>query len=182
MGVSGGHDIGTGGVDLRVNREGGAVDRILAFHHLAAVVYENKVGGANLPEVHAKGVDPEMVEAFGIAGGDVSGHAFIESEAREQAEGPGQALLAVPAFLIQRGKAGDFGQAEGVLSGNGHGRLREIRDNYNAAAGHPATHWLRVVADYPFRHATWLFLGLTILALTFHDDGKDRFTRVADIR
>ncbi len=106
MGVSGGHDVGTSGVDLRVNREGGAVDRILPFHHLSVVVYQNQIGGANLAEVHAEGIDPEMIEVFGIAGGDVSGDAFVESEAREQAEGAGQTLLAMPAFLVQRGKVG----------------------------------------------------------------------------
>src|SRR6185369_14613527 len=97
------------------------------------------------------GVDPEMIEALGIAGGDVSGYPFIESKEREQAEGPGQALLAVPAFLIQ--------------SGNGHGRLLQYGDNYNAAARTPATRCLTIVADYPFCHANWLFPGLAILAL-----------------
>jgi hypothetical protein len=122
-----------------------------------------------------------MIEALGIAGGDVSGYPFIESKEREQAEGPGQALLAVPAFLIQRGKAGNSGKVERVLSGNGHGRLLQYGDNYNAAARTPATRCLTIVADYPFCHANWLFPGLAILALTLHDDGKDGFTGVADI-
>ena len=104
--MSGGHDIGTGGVDLRVNGEGGAVDRVVPFHDFAPVIHQNKVGGADLAEVHAEGVDPEMVGTFGIAGGDVAGDAFIESKTREQAEGSGQALLAMPALLLQRGKAG----------------------------------------------------------------------------
>jgi len=45
--------------------------------------------------VHAERIDPEMIEVLGVTGGDVPRDAFIESEAREQAEGGGEALLAV---------------------------------------------------------------------------------------
>ena len=89
--------------------KGRAVDRILPFHDLAVVIHQNEVGDANLAEVHAEGIDPEMIEVFGVAGGDVSGDAFVESEAREQAEGAGQALLAMLALLFQCGKAGGSG-------------------------------------------------------------------------
>jgi hypothetical protein len=126
MSVSGGHDIGARGVDLRVNREGCPVDRVLPFHDLALVIHQNEVGDANLTEVHAEGIDPEMIEAFGVASGDVASDAFIESESREQAEGTGQALLAMPAFLFQRGEPGGSGKVERVLGGNSHGRLHAI--------------------------------------------------------
>ncbi len=135
--MSGGYDIRTGGVDLRVNGEGCAVDRILPFHHLAVVVYQNQIGDANLAEVHAERIDPEMIEVFGVAGGDVSGDAFIESEAREQAEGSGQALLAVLALLGDGGKGRRSGNVERILRGNGHGRLQRFRDNYSAGDRRP---------------------------------------------
>src|SRR5882724_6794426 len=126
MSVSGGHDIGARGVDLRVNREGCTVEGVLPFHDLALVIHQNEVGDANLAEVHAEGIDPEMIEAFGVASGDVSGNAFIESKSREQSEGARQALLAMPAFLFQRGEAGGSRQVERVLGGYGHGRLHAI--------------------------------------------------------
>ena len=71
-------------------------------------------------------IDPEMVETFRIAGSDMTGDAFIESEAREQTEGAGQALFAMPAFFFQCGKPGSSGDVERILGSYGHGRLRAI--------------------------------------------------------
>ena len=62
MGVRGGYDVGTRGMDPGMNRERRAVDRILPFHHLAMVIYQNEIGGTDLTEVHAERVDPEMIE------------------------------------------------------------------------------------------------------------------------
>ncbi len=67
-----------------------------------------------------------MIEVFRVASGDVSGHAFVESEAREQAERAGQALLAMLALLCQAGKRGRCGNVERVLRGYSHGRLHAI--------------------------------------------------------
>ena len=39
MGVGGSDHVGTGRMDLRVDGEGGAVDRPVSVHHLAAVSY-----------------------------------------------------------------------------------------------------------------------------------------------
>ena len=71
----------------------------VALDDLAVVVHEDEVGHADLPEVHAERVHPEVIGALGIAGGDVAGHAFVEAEAREQPEGAGEALLAMQAFF-----------------------------------------------------------------------------------
>ena len=64
MRVSRSHNIGACGMDLGVNREGGSVDWILPFRHLAAVVYQNQIGGANLTEVNTERIDPEVIEAL----------------------------------------------------------------------------------------------------------------------
>ena len=68
-----------------------------------------------------------MIEVFGIAGGDVSGDAFIESEAREQAEGSGQALFAVLTLLGDGGKGRRSRNVQRILCGNGHRRLPRLR-------------------------------------------------------
>ena len=57
-----------------------------------------------MAEAHAERVDPEVVGQLGVTGGDVPGHALAEAEAAEQAQGAGQALLAVQAFLLHGGK------------------------------------------------------------------------------
>ena len=137
MGVSGRHDIRAGSVDLGVNGESCAVDRVLPFHDLAVVVYQNQIGDANLAKVHAERIDPEMIEAFRVTGGDVPSDAFVESEAREQTEGAGQALLAVLALLGDRGKCWRSGDVERVLPGNSHGRLLRFPHKYSAGAGCP---------------------------------------------
>src|ERR1700730_11029649 len=132
MGVSGGYDVRTGGRDLGGDRGGWAVDWILPFHYLAAVVHQNQIRRPNLAKRHAEGIDPEMIEVFGVAGGDMSGDAFIESEARKEAEGAREALLAVLAFLRDGRKCRRSGNVERVLRGYGHGFLQRLPDNYSA--------------------------------------------------
>src|SRR5262245_1013139 len=74
---------------------------------------------ADRREVDAEGVDPEGVRVLGIAAGDVAGDAFIEAEAREQAEGGGDALLAMQAlFGGRRELRGGEGELE--RAGVGH--------------------------------------------------------------
>jgi hypothetical protein len=85
--VGGSHYVGPRGVDLGVNREGSSIDGSLPFHYLAVVVYENQVGGANLTEVHAEGVDPEVIKVFRITSRDVTAP-LVESESRTTGRQP----------------------------------------------------------------------------------------------
>src|SRR6185369_12518274 len=78
-----------------MNRKGGGVDRIVALHYFAFVVYQHEVGHADLSEVNAERVDPEPLRIPRVAGRDVSGHSLVVSEARKQAKCGGQAFLAV---------------------------------------------------------------------------------------
>ena len=71
-----------------------------AVDHLALVVHQDEVLDADHLEVHAERVDPEVVEELGIPGGDVAGDALVEPEVPEEPEGGGQALLAVPALVL----------------------------------------------------------------------------------
>ena len=98
--VRGRHDVGSGGVDLRVDDEGGQVERPRTFHDIAAVVDQQQVLDADLPEAHAERIDPEVIGALGVACGDVAGGAFGEAETPEDAEGGGQSLLSMPALLL----------------------------------------------------------------------------------
>ena len=70
----------------------------------AVVVDEEEVGDPDVAEVHAEGVDPEVVGELGVAGGDVAGHTFVEAALGEHAEGGGQALLAVETLLLHGGE------------------------------------------------------------------------------
>ena len=51
-----------------------------------------------MTEVDPEGVDPEVVESFGIPRGDVPRYAFVEAVEREEPEGRGKALLAMEAL------------------------------------------------------------------------------------
>ena len=84
--VGGRDHVGPGGVDLRVDRERGAVDRRVALDDLALVVDQDQVGDPDVAEVHAERVDPEVVEVLGVAGRDVAGDALVEAEPAEQPE------------------------------------------------------------------------------------------------
>ena len=95
-----GHDIGTGRVHLRVNDEGRRVHRPVALDDLTVIVHQDEVFDPNLLEVHAERIHPEVVEQFRIAGGDVTGHALVEPEMTEETEGGREALLAVPALVL----------------------------------------------------------------------------------
>ena len=65
----------------------------------------------------AERVDPEVVEPLGVARGDVAGDALVEAELAEQAEGGGEALLAVPPLLVD---GRERGQRVGLAIGR-HG-------------------------------------------------------------
>jgi hypothetical protein len=109
VGVGGRHHVGAGGVDLRVDGEGGGVDRPVAHDDLAAVVDQNEVLDADELEAHPEWVDPEVVGALGVSYGDVTGEPLVEPEVSEQSERGGEALLAVPALVlhvVERGEAG----------------------------------------------------------------------------
>ena len=98
--VGGRDDVGPGGVHGGVDGEGRRVHRAVALDHLARVAHEDQIRDAHVAEAHAEGVDPEVVGQLGIARRDVAGHALGESEAPEQAQRPGQPLLAVQALLL----------------------------------------------------------------------------------
>src|SRR5665213_989154 len=98
VGVGRGNDVGAGGVDLGVDGECRDVDRLVPVHDLALVVDQDQVRGPDMAEVHTERIDPEMVGSFGVACRDVAGHPLVEAELREEAEGGGQALLAVDAL------------------------------------------------------------------------------------
>src|SRR5262245_59501171 len=93
MRVGGGHRIGARRVNRRVDGEGGDVDRVFALDDLAIMVDQDQIRDANLAEIHAEGIDPEMILFFGVARGDVPCDAFVEPEFGEEAEGGGQPLL-----------------------------------------------------------------------------------------
>ena len=73
---------------------------------VALVVDQDEVAHADLLEVHAEGVHPEVVGQLRVAGGDVTGDAFVEAELAEQPEAGGQPLLAVAALVVDDSNVG----------------------------------------------------------------------------
>ena len=118
--VGGRHDVGAGGVDLRVDHERRRVQRPVALDDLALVVHEEQVLDPDVLEVHAERVDPEVVGQLGVAGGDVAGRALVEAEGPEDAEGGGEALLAVPALVL------DACRTSGTGAGCGRSPWRRV--------------------------------------------------------
>ena len=57
-------------------------------------------------ERHAERVHPEVVVPLRVTSGDVTGHALVVPEAREQPEARGQPLLAVQALFLHRRELG----------------------------------------------------------------------------
>jgi hypothetical protein len=55
-------------------------------------------------KVHAEGIDPEVVEQFGVTGRDVTGDALGEAQLAEYAKCSGETLLAVTALGLDRRK------------------------------------------------------------------------------
>jgi hypothetical protein len=62
---------------------------MFALHHLTTMVHQNKVGNANLSEVHPERIHPEVVESLRIASCYVASHSLVESKRREDTEGSG---------------------------------------------------------------------------------------------
>src|SRR3954466_12024403 len=78
-----------------MDRKRGAVHGPVALHDVAVVVDQDQIRDADLREVHAERVDPEVVQPLGVAGGDVPRTALVEAAAREEPERGREPLLAV---------------------------------------------------------------------------------------
>ncbi len=102
MGVRGADHVRAGGVHLRVDGERGRVQRPVPLDDRAVVPHQQQVADADVTEVHAERIDPEVVGQLGIARGDVARDALVEPEAAEQTERRRQVLFAVQALLFDR--------------------------------------------------------------------------------
>jgi len=92
--------IRAGVMDARMDRKGGNVGSMLTLYDFTVRVHQDQVGRADMPEMHTKGIDPEMIRSRRIACRNVSGHAFVETEFGKQAERSGQAFFAMLSFLV----------------------------------------------------------------------------------
>ena len=61
MRVRGGHHIGPGGVDLRVDGKRRRIEGPVTFDHVATIVHQDEVLDPDELEVQPERVDPEMV-------------------------------------------------------------------------------------------------------------------------
>ena len=80
-------------VKSRVNCKGRLIDWAVPFDHIAFLVHEDQIGYANVCEMHAKRIHPEVVMNLRVADRDVICNTFAESELRKEAERRCQALL-----------------------------------------------------------------------------------------
>jgi hypothetical protein len=91
-----------------VDGEGRGVHRPVAIDDLTTVVDQDEVPHSDQLEIHPEWVDPEMVWPFGIPGRDVTGEPLVEPEMAKEAEGGGEALLAVPPLVLDIGEGGEM--------------------------------------------------------------------------
>lgn len=119
MGMRGGHDVRAGSVNAGMNGKGCKIDFRVAFDHFAGVIDQNQVGGANLAEMQTEGIHPKMIDAFGIARGDVAGDAFVKTKFGKETKSGGEAFLAMTAFFGRSGEDRRAGDAlhEGTARG-----------------------------------------------------------------
>ena len=87
-----------------MNDESGRVDGIGAFDAAASMVAADEVRDLDLAEMHPERVHPERIGELGVARGDVTGDALVETEFREQAEAGRQSLLAVKPLFRSGGE------------------------------------------------------------------------------
>jgi hypothetical protein len=95
-----------------VDGKRGLVDRSIALYDRTLFIDHDQIRHTDMCEVHAEGIDPEVICQLGIADGDVAGDSFHESEFRKQAECGCQALFAMQPFLtsrLERGHGGRLG-------------------------------------------------------------------------
>jgi hypothetical protein len=72
-------DVRAGFVNLTVDRKGGGIDGFVANDDVTIFVHEDEVRDADLGEVFAQWVQPEVVAKDRIADGDVAGYTFVET-------------------------------------------------------------------------------------------------------
>lgn len=98
--VAGSVDIGSGPVNSTVDGERGSVDGLVPLHDPAFLVDEDQVRHLDLGEVHAQGVQPEVVRQYWVPDTDVAGDALVVAALGEDAEGGSQVGLAVVALFL----------------------------------------------------------------------------------
>src|SRR6266478_3813362 len=123
MRVRRGNNVWPGLVNVRVNGEGGLIDFAIALDDVTFIVDEEQIRDANLAEVHAERIDPEMIEALRIARGDMAGDAFVKSAARKKAGRAGELFFAMTPLLGGSGKHGRAGDALDLRLYLGHKTL-----------------------------------------------------------
>ncbi len=111
MGVRGRHDVGPGCVNLRMDCEGGRIQRPGALDDVATGIDQEQVLHPDQFEVHTERVDPEVVAPLRVPDRDVAGQSLVEPEVSEQPEGGGEALLPVSALVLDVVEPGEAGRA-----------------------------------------------------------------------
>src|SRR6267142_2589622 len=119
-------------VYARMYRKRRAIQRMLAFHYFAFRVDQHQIRNANLAEVHAKRIHPEMIRPLRIARRDVPGNAFVETKFREQAKRSRQPLFTMPAFLFNTGELGRSGKTRILYRRGSHVYLQEKENSIRA--------------------------------------------------
>src|SRR5215469_1546525 len=107
-------------MDARVDRERRNVDLLFTFNDFAFRVHQNQIGNADMPEMRAEGIDPEVIRPFRIARRDMPGHTLVETELRKKTKAGGQALFAMTAFLPYRCELWNRGNFKDICRCDAH--------------------------------------------------------------
>ncbi|MEY4362599.1 MAG: hypothetical protein RL391_1905, partial [Actinomycetota bacterium] len=120
--------IGSRLMNRRVDHECRPIHRHVAMDDFAMMIHEEKIADPHVAERQTERIDPEVIGLLGVAHGDVAGHALSETEPTEDAQGTGQALLAIEALLLERVerrqrekvRVAQSGVGDRVVLGRGH--------------------------------------------------------------
>ena len=99
--MSGRNDIGAGLVNCRVDAKRRTIDRLRTVYDVTFVVDENQIADSHVAKAFCKWVDPEVIRELRVAHGDVTGNAFAETEATENAHCTGKFFFAMLTLLFE---------------------------------------------------------------------------------
>ncbi|MNT27956.1 hypothetical protein D3C72_1636100 [compost metagenome] len=116
-----------------MQHEAGAVDRVAAFYHLAFVVGADQVRHLHLREMDRHRVGPVQLRMLRVAHRQVAGKAVVIAFQREGAACRHQPLLAVLAFLGERGELRDRREDQAALFGLVDGNAFRVVEHLRGA-------------------------------------------------
>ena len=91
-------------MNLRMDCISCLVNRLVCAYNFTLMVHQQQVADSDETEVFTQGIDPEAIEVFRVADGNVSCDTLTKPKVSKQTSGGSKALLAMTAFFLNRSK------------------------------------------------------------------------------